>query len=146
MAKCWTPTTSAWAGRLVCISRSRVPWAIAASQPRFPRRLSGFYVDILRIVTRAKISGSFLRATAMRSCATTWRDRRWMQLPAICPRDVFPAAWKADEMSQLFPMFLKLDGKRCLVVGAGRVGEPKIGGLIDTGAAIHVVSLEASDV
>ena len=41
-------------------------------------------------------------------------------------------------MSNLFPMFLKLDGKRCLVVGAGRVGEPKIGGLIDTGARLHV--------
>jgi precorrin-2 dehydrogenase / sirohydrochlorin ferrochelatase len=42
-------------------------------------------------------------------------------------------------------MFLKLKGKRCLVVGAGRVGEPKIGGLIDTGADIHVVALEASE-
>src|ERR1700734_4179711 len=49
-------------------------------------------------------------------------------------------------MSQLFPMFLKLEGKRCLVVGAGKVGEPKIGGLIDTGASIHVIALEASDV
>ncbi len=42
-------------------------------------------------------------------------------------------------------MFLKLEGKRCLVVGAGKVGEPKIGGLIDTGANIHVVALEASE-
>ncbi len=49
-------------------------------------------------------------------------------------------------MSHLFPMFLKLEGKRCLVVGAGKVGEPKIGGLIDTGASIHVIALEASDV
>ncbi|MGB0005819.1 MAG: bifunctional precorrin-2 dehydrogenase/sirohydrochlorin ferrochelatase [Candidatus Sulfotelmatobacter sp.] len=49
-------------------------------------------------------------------------------------------------MSHLFPMFLKLEGKRCLVVGAGKVGEPKIGGLIDTGACIHVIALEASDV
>ncbi len=48
-------------------------------------------------------------------------------------------------MTSLFPMFLKLSGKRCLVVGAGKVGEPKIGGLIDTGARIHVVALEASD-
>jgi precorrin-2 dehydrogenase/sirohydrochlorin ferrochelatase len=45
----------------------------------------------------------------------------------------------------LFPMFLKLEGKRCLVVGAGKVGEPKIGGLIDTGARIHVIALEASE-
>src|ERR1700675_2466492 len=42
-------------------------------------------------------------------------------------------------------MFMKLGGKRCLVVGAGKVGEPKIGGLIDTGARIHVVAIAASD-
>jgi precorrin-2 dehydrogenase / sirohydrochlorin ferrochelatase len=48
-------------------------------------------------------------------------------------------------MNSLFPMFLKLEGKRCLVVGAGKVGEPKIGGLLDTGASIHVVALEASN-
>jgi siroheme synthase-like protein len=41
-------------------------------------------------------------------------------------------------------MFIKLAGKQCLVVGAGKVGEPKIGGLIDTGARIHVVAIEAS--
>jgi precorrin-2 dehydrogenase/sirohydrochlorin ferrochelatase len=48
-------------------------------------------------------------------------------------------------MSSLFPMFMKLEGKRCLVVGAGKVGEPKIGGLIDTGARVHVIALEAND-
>ncbi|HYW41025.1 MAG TPA: bifunctional precorrin-2 dehydrogenase/sirohydrochlorin ferrochelatase [Terriglobales bacterium] len=47
-------------------------------------------------------------------------------------------------MTSLFPMFMKLTGKQCLVVGAGRVGEPKIGGLIDTGARIHVVAIAAS--
>jgi precorrin-2 dehydrogenase/sirohydrochlorin ferrochelatase len=47
-------------------------------------------------------------------------------------------------MSNLFPMFLKLEGKRCLVVGAGKVGEPKIASLIDTGARIHVVALAAT--
>jgi len=41
-------------------------------------------------------------------------------------------------------MFIKLAGKQCLVVGAGKVGKPKIGGLIDTGARIHVVAIEAS--
>jgi len=40
-------------------------------------------------------------------------------------------------------MFMKLTGKQCLVVGAGKVGEPKIGGLIDTGADLHVVAIEA---
>jgi precorrin-2 dehydrogenase/sirohydrochlorin ferrochelatase len=41
-------------------------------------------------------------------------------------------------------MFLKLEGRRCLVVGAGKVGEPKIEGLLDTGAPIRVVALDAS--
>jgi precorrin-2 dehydrogenase len=48
-------------------------------------------------------------------------------------------------MSHLFPMFMKLEGRRCLVVGAGKVGEPKIGGLLDTGARVHVIALEASE-
>lgn len=47
-------------------------------------------------------------------------------------------------MTNLFPMFLKLSGKQVLIVGAGKVGEPKIAGLLDTGAQIRVVALEAS--
>lgn len=47
-------------------------------------------------------------------------------------------------MTSLFPMFLKLQGKRCLIVGAGNVGEPKIQGLLETGAKIRVVALQAS--
>jgi precorrin-2 dehydrogenase / sirohydrochlorin ferrochelatase len=46
-------------------------------------------------------------------------------------------------VTNLFPMFMKLTGKQCLVVGAGKVGEPKISGLIDTGARLHVVAIEA---
>ena len=47
-------------------------------------------------------------------------------------------------MTSLFPMFLKLEGRQCLVVGAGRIGEPKISGLLETGARIRVVSLDAT--
>ena len=47
-------------------------------------------------------------------------------------------------MTSLFPMFLKLQGRSCLVVGGGKVGEPKIGGLLETGARIRVVALHAS--
>lgn len=43
----------------------------------------------------------------------------------------------------MFPIFLKLEGKRCLVVGAGSVAEGKIRGLIDAGAAVEVVAPEA---
>lgn len=48
-------------------------------------------------------------------------------------------------MTSIFPMFLKLTGRQCLVVGAGKVGEPKIGSFLDTGARIRVVALEATD-
>lgn len=47
-------------------------------------------------------------------------------------------------MTSLFPMFLKLAGRQCLVVGAGKVGEPKVSGLLETGALIRVVALDAS--
>ena len=45
----------------------------------------------------------------------------------------------------LFPMFLKLKGRPCLVVGAGRVGEPKIEGLLAAEATVKVVAPEATD-
>jgi precorrin-2 dehydrogenase / sirohydrochlorin ferrochelatase len=44
----------------------------------------------------------------------------------------------------LFPMFLKLEGRDCLVLGAGAVGEQKIRGLLDCGARIRVVAPSAS--
>ncbi len=47
-------------------------------------------------------------------------------------------------MKSLFPMFVKLDGRQVLVVGAGQVGEPKIRGLLPTGARIRVVADNAS--
>lgn len=47
-------------------------------------------------------------------------------------------------MTNLFPVFLKLEGRQILVVGAGKVGEPKIAGLLETGARIRVVALDAS--
>lgn len=44
----------------------------------------------------------------------------------------------------LFPMFLKLAGRRCVVVGAGRIAEPKIASLIRAGADILVVAPRAT--
>jgi precorrin-2 dehydrogenase / sirohydrochlorin ferrochelatase len=44
----------------------------------------------------------------------------------------------------LFPMFVKLDGRRCLVVGAGSVAESKIESLLVTGATVHVVAPKAT--
>ena len=47
-------------------------------------------------------------------------------------------------MERLFPMFVKLAGRWVLVVGAGAVGEAKISSLLDTGAHIRVVALQAN--
>jgi siroheme synthase-like protein len=46
--------------------------------------------------------------------------------------------------NRLFPLFLKLEGRQCLVVGAGSVGLEKIESLLRCGAAIRVVAPEAT--
>lgn len=45
----------------------------------------------------------------------------------------------------LFPAFLKLSGRRCLVIGAGRVAEEKIESLLRADAEIRVVAPAATD-
>jgi siroheme synthase-like protein len=44
----------------------------------------------------------------------------------------------------LFPLFLRLEGRACLVVGAGTVAEGKIRGLLDAGAHVCVVAPSAT--
>lgn len=44
----------------------------------------------------------------------------------------------------LFPIFLKLEGRRCLVVGAGKVGTQKIAALFEAGAEVTIVDPEPS--
>ena len=43
----------------------------------------------------------------------------------------------------LLPIFLKLDGRRCLLVGAGHVALDKIGSLLSTGVRLRVIAPEA---
>jgi precorrin-2 dehydrogenase/sirohydrochlorin ferrochelatase len=46
--------------------------------------------------------------------------------------------------AKLFPMFLKLAGRPCLVVGAGTVAESKISSLIEADARVRVVAPEGT--
>ena len=43
-------------------------------------------------------------------------------------------------MSSYYPVFLNLQGKRCLVVGGGEIAGRKVQGLLEAGAVIVVVS------
>jgi len=45
----------------------------------------------------------------------------------------------------LLPLFLKLEGREVLVVGAGRVAERKIAELVESKARVHVVAPAASE-
>src|SRR5882724_11088799 len=46
----------------------------------------------------------------------------------------------------LFPIFVKLAGRRCLVVGAGTVGQAKIQSLLEAGAKVRVVAPHGTSV
>lgn len=48
-----------------------------------------------------------------------------------------------SKSASLFPLFLKLEGKQCLVVGAGLIGLEKIESLLRCGALVRVVAPEA---
>jgi siroheme synthase-like protein len=47
-------------------------------------------------------------------------------------------------MTALFPMFLKLDGRKCVVVGAGNIAAQKLESLLESGADVRVVAPVAS--
>src|SRR2546428_13221496 len=45
---------------------------------------------------------------------------------------------------KLFPMFLKLSGRACLVVGAGGIAESKIESLLENDGKVRVVAPQAT--
>lgn len=61
-------------------------------------------------------------------------------------RDRFPGnQWRpCPSMPTYYPMMVDLTGRRCLVVGGGRVAERKIGLLLESGATVEVVSPTAT--
>ncbi|WP_418790411.1 precorrin-2 dehydrogenase/sirohydrochlorin ferrochelatase family protein [Phosphitispora sp. TUW77] len=48
-------------------------------------------------------------------------------------------------MFNYYPVYLNLDGKKCLVVGGGKVAERKIRSILEAGARAYVVSPELTD-
>jgi uroporphyrin-III C-methyltransferase / precorrin-2 dehydrogenase / sirohydrochlorin ferrochelatase len=50
----------------------------------------------------------------------------------------------SNQMDELFPLFLKLAERQCLVVGGGTVAESKMQSLVRCGASVHVVAPEAT--
>jgi len=51
---------------------------------------------------------------------------------------------KRMRSTRLFPMFLKLSARPCLVLGAGTIAESKIAGLLEAGGRVRVVAPEAT--
>jgi precorrin-2 dehydrogenase/sirohydrochlorin ferrochelatase len=51
---------------------------------------------------------------------------------------------KRPPPSKVFPLFLKLEKRPCLAVGAGNIAESKIAGLIEADATVRVVAPEAT--
>ncbi len=47
--------------------------------------------------------------------------------------------------ASLLPLFLKLDGRTVLVVGAGMIAERKVGSLLEAHASVRVVAPEATE-
>ncbi len=43
-------------------------------------------------------------------------------------------------MASLFPMFLKLDGRKCVVVGAGSIAAQKLESLLESGADVQIIA------
>jgi siroheme synthase-like protein len=61
----------------------------------------------------------------------------------MLPRAVVNTLSDREPSVSLFPLFLKLDGKKCLVVGAGPIGLEKVESLLRCGASIRVVAPRA---
>ena len=51
---------------------------------------------------------------------------------------------KRQPPAKVFPLFLKLENRPCLVVGAGNIAESKIAGLLEADAAVRVIAPEAT--
>ena len=64
---------------------------------------------------------------------------------AIYPPDECPTRWQTEVAMSLLPIFLKLDGRAGLLVGAGNVALEKISSLLITGVRLRVIAPKAHE-
>jgi uroporphyrin-III C-methyltransferase/precorrin-2 dehydrogenase/sirohydrochlorin ferrochelatase len=70
----------------------------------------------------------------------------WRLSSAICPLGPCRTALPIEDLlMSLLPIFLKLDGRRGLLVGAGNVALEKISSLLQTGLRLRVIAPRARD-
>ncbi len=67
-------------------------------------------------------------------------------MPWRTTSDACPAMEKEnrDLMTNFYPVFLNLTGRRCVIIGGGQIAEGKITKLLDSGAKIIVISPDAT--
>src|SRR5581483_8252652 len=110
-----------------CISRLRVLLVIDALRLMFRMRLNVFCDVISMNVCREKIYEAILPPTAMLNCVSVWRASWWLWSRGICRTVECRQRLNDEGVSMgLFPLFLSLEGRRCIVVGAGNIAESKI--------------------
>ena len=112
---------SAWAVPSGCISGQAGRSAFVARRRKF-RRSNACCVVIRWCAAEENLRAYFAR-TVTSSCAISW--------PVRCSRlcrgmGVMSGVNTSSQSAALFPLFLKLEGKRCLVVGAGLIGLEKV--------------------
>src|ERR1039458_8069877 len=137
-------TTSAWAEQWDSTQLSRGPWVIAARRRWFRRRLSACYATTWPAASPKRTFAHGSAATPTTNSAPNLLARLWRRWNVTCPQAACPTERQIEEKSMsLLPIFLKLDGRPCLLVGAGNVALDKIGSLLKTGLKLRVVAPEA---
>src|SRR5260221_2813586 len=68
----------------------------------------------------------------------------WICSAIVAQTSARSASTVRMKLEKLFPMFLKLSARPCLVVGAGAVAESKIASLLEASARVRVVAPEAT--
>src|ERR1039458_6330694 len=137
-------TTSAWAEQWDSTQLSRGPWVIAARRRWFRRRLSACYATTWPAASPKRTFAHGSAATPTTNSAPNLLARLWRRWNVTCPQAACPTERRIEEKSMsLLPIFLKLDGRPCLLVGAGNVALDKIGSLLKTGLKLRVVAPEA---